>query len=116
MSGNIISKLKNIRKEAQKQVCLWQSERQKRGEIGNYRYQWQINDISDEVVYKLSKDIGIHANFITLDKFLRNRSNGILPRQLGRLAKVARKRSKCVDLLDASTFKNTEDLRLVRFV
>lgn len=114
---NIITKLKNIRKEAQKQVSVWQSQFPERRKLGlSYSYQWTIDDIADSVVFELSAKLGIHANFIVLDKFLRNNQSRILPRQLSRLAKTARKRNRLVDLLDTNSFKNSEDLRLIRFL
>lgn len=118
MSGNIITKLKNIRKESQKQVSLWQRLYKSKpfGKVAKYNYQWMIDDISDDIVCKLCKSIGISANFLTLDKFLRTTNDRVKPSQLQRLAKAAKRKSKLVDLLDISSFKNSEDLRLVRFV
>lgn len=103
---NIVTKLKNIRKKAQ---------RANANIFGYKQYQDTIDDIRDMVVIHECKLLGIHANFMILNKFLYN-ENKVLPRKIARLAKAANKKHKLVDLLDLNSFSNKEDLRLVKFV
>ena len=103
---NIITKLKNIRKKAQREVSSWQIN-------DNYSYQDTIEDIADMVSIYGCKQIGIHADWNILNSFLL--LNTIKPRQLARLVLAARKKSKLVKLAEL-VGKTLPDLRTVSFV
>ena len=108
---NIITKLKNIRKKAQRAVSVWQL--QNLVKRNSFQYTDSIDDIADMVSIYECKQIGISADWKELNSFLL--LNMVRPRQLARLASAAKKKSRLVKLSEL-TCNYLPDLRKVTFV
>lgn len=114
---NIITKLKNVRKKAQREVSAWQLQFPKRLKLGiSYNYLDEIQDIADMVSIYECRQLGISANWKELNSFLL--LNMVKARQLSRLASAAKKKNKLVKLSELIySFNNPRpDLRKVSFV